>query len=264
MEIDPDSIIKTVAAYKVGKGTVGRLLGPTIDLYAEELKQLNERILSRRRENVDRVLEKAAGKLGDRINDPGSVHPKVFKEVFDDGSYAEDELVADYYGGVLASSRSGISRDDRGAAFAKLVSRLSVYQLRTHFLCYRSLKAGIGRGIMDSINVPLNTEFRRSTSVCIPLDDYLVGMDFSPGENIDVVDHALSGLEFEGLIDPLNYIKTGLEESLVIAPTNRGVELFLWAHGSGHLSVADFMSSSTEIEWDDYMPSIGTAKKHYG
>jgi hypothetical protein len=264
MDIDPSEIIKAVAAYKVGQGTVGRLLGPTIDLYAEELKEINERMLSRRRENVDRVFEKAAEKLGERINEPGSVHPRVFKEVFDDGSYAEDELIADYYGGVLASSRSGVSRDDRGAAFAKLVGRLSVYQIRTHFLCYKSLKTGINRGALTSRNNPLFTDFRRGAAVEVPLDEFVVGMDFGPDEGISVVEHALSGLEFEGLIYPLSYPLTiGLNGPLAFAPTTRGVELYLWAHGSGQLAVADFINPSIVLEWDESMPCMGAAARYH-
>lgn len=68
-----------------------------------------------------------------------AVPPLVMRDVLDDGSYRDDELTASYYGGILASSRSGISRDDRGAAFTALVGRLTTYQLRAHNILYRTI-----------------------------------------------------------------------------------------------------------------------------
>jgi hypothetical protein len=45
-------------------------------------------------------------------------------------SLCEDELFAEYYGGVLASARGPSGRDDRGASMMSLIGRLSTYQVR--------------------------------------------------------------------------------------------------------------------------------------
>ena len=93
----------------------------------------------RRVNNVANIFSRAKEKLGDRIEEPGSIPPRVLKEVLDEGSFCDDPLTAEYFGGVLASSRSQVSRDDRGASWSALVARLSTYQVRSHFLIYRAI-----------------------------------------------------------------------------------------------------------------------------
>src|SRR5208283_3371005 len=63
----------------------------------------------------------------------------VLKEVLSEGYFCEDELQAMYLGGVLASSKSSVSRDDRAIAYCSLVSSLSSYQLRTHCILYSTI-----------------------------------------------------------------------------------------------------------------------------
>src|SRR6266496_693093 len=99
---------------------VEKLLGPTADYLGTGLRSWTEK----RVENTRRIFTHAAKLLGDRLESPGSVPPKVLKGILDDGSFCDDELSAEYFGGVLASSRTGVSRDDRGASFTALLGRL--------------------------------------------------------------------------------------------------------------------------------------------
>jgi hypothetical protein len=84
-----------------------------------------KKTFSRAVKNTGRVFEKAAKKLGEKIYDPGVVPPKGLKGVLENAPFCDDELGAEYFGGVLASSRSGVERDDRGAALLSLVGRLA-------------------------------------------------------------------------------------------------------------------------------------------
>ncbi|MFC1560903.1 hypothetical protein ACFL4V_00330 [Candidatus Latescibacterota bacterium] len=74
------------------------------------------------------------------IDDEGQVPPRVLKRVLSDGWFCEDEIMREYYGGVLASSRSTINRDDRGKTYLELLSNLSTYQTRTYYIVYTILK----------------------------------------------------------------------------------------------------------------------------
>src|SRR5262245_36922667 len=103
-----------------------KLLGPTAEYIGEGVKSWTERRVA----NVDRILHKAATKLGGKIDQPGIVPARVVCGILDKGSFCEDELCAEYFGGVLASSKSGSPRDDRGASYAALLGRLSTYQIR--------------------------------------------------------------------------------------------------------------------------------------
>lgn len=261
-----DPITAAAAAggvYLVSKETVGRILGPTLDLYGEELRALNERYLERRQRNVGRIFAKAQQKLGDRINEEGSVHPKVLKEILDDGSYTEDELAADYFGGVLASSRSGIDRDDRGAAFAKMVSRLSTYQLRLHFLCYRFFKE-----IFDATPFQVaNPDDRTDMRIYIPLEVYRRAMDHTKQEDVSsILSHAVFGLVRESLIE--QHTRFGsrdylMEEwkhapggGILLSASALGIELFHWAHSLGHIPVHRFLDPRVMFESDIEISSI--------
>lgn len=53
-----------------------------------------------------RIFENADRQLSDEPVD-GRVSPRVLRKVLQEGSFIEDELAAEYLGGVLASSRLG-------------------------------------------------------------------------------------------------------------------------------------------------------------
>lgn len=98
-----------------------KILGPTADYLGDGLQSWTER----RVQNVRRIFEIAGRRLGDEnLSRDGTVSPRILKAVLDEGSYWDDELGAEYFGGILASSRNEIGRDDRGATLAALVGRL--------------------------------------------------------------------------------------------------------------------------------------------
>src|SRR2546430_14920034 len=91
-------------------GLLYKVLGPTADYLGEGLQGLAEQ----RVQNLQRVLAHADRKLGpDAEGRSGAVPPRVLKGVLEEGSYWDDELGAEYIGGVLASSRTEAPRDDR-------------------------------------------------------------------------------------------------------------------------------------------------------
>ena len=118
--MDPATGLTILGSAVGGAKLVEKLLGPTADYVGTGLKNWAEKRVT----NASRIFEKAAEKLGSRIDEPGAVPPRVLKEILDEGLYCDDELTAEYFGGVLASSRSSISRDDRAASYLKLTSSL--------------------------------------------------------------------------------------------------------------------------------------------
>ncbi len=256
--MDGDTGLAILGAAVGSKDIVARVFGPTADYLGVGIQNWTERRVN----NVARIVEKAHSRLGDRANSSGSVHPKVLKEILDEGSYSEDELAIEYFGGVLASSRSGVSRDDRGASFVQLVARLSAYQLRSHFLFYHLIKS-----VFNGTNLSVNTSDRRfRLQIYIPFRSYISLMEFSPEEDADaILAHVLFGLANEDLIDkdtfhtgPLDSIRKRFSEAteggMVVAPTARGVELFHWAHGLGHVPLQHFLATEVTYEADCGIP----------
>ncbi len=248
--MDPETGIKIVAAYVASKEVVGKILGPTADYLGVELQHWTQR----RVENVGRIFRKAEEKLGDRINEEGRVPPKVLKEILDDGSFAEDELAAEYFGGVLASSRSGVDRDDRGASLAKLVAQLTAYQLQSHFFFYHLFKM-----LHDGTSLSVADDRGRSSMrIFVPFSSYATALELTPEEDGDqILTHCMFGLARIGLIldsfytGNVDHLKSswdaGPGPGILVNPSVLGVELFHWAHGLGSVPINHFLDPQVQF-----------------
>lgn len=223
-----------VAAY-VGKDGLEKLLGPTADYLGEGLRDFT----MKRAEAVGKIFRSAQAKLGDKTDTPGEVPPKVLKVVINEGSYASDPLEVEYFGGILASARTENGRDDRTARLAKAVDALSTYQLRTHYLLYRTI-----RKLFAAKQLPFNMEGRPKMQTFVPFSDYAQGMAFNAQETSQfgqILNHVFFGLHADGLIE--GGWQYGQQEHLVkhwpkiqgggivFQPSALGAELFLAAHG---------------------------------
>jgi len=232
---------------------IEKLLGPTADYIGEGIKSLAKK----RTNNLKNIFSIAVNKLGNKIETQGAVPPKVLKGILDEGSFCDDFLSAEYFGGVLASSRSGVSRDDRGAALIALISRLSTYQIRTHYIFYHIVKKLFdGSGINIGI-----TEGRNKMETYVPLSVYKTAMEFDKKENIGVLmTHIMVGLAKECLIgeyfsmgpkeDIEKRFNKATESGLIFQPSSLGTELFLWAYGKSDFLIQDFLEPVNQFEID--------------
>lgn len=236
-----------------GKDIIVKMLGPTSEYIGNQIKEWTEKKVK----NTSKIFQNAEKKLGDKINEEGKVPPKVLKGILEDGAWCEEELQVEYFGGVLASSRSGISRDDRGAYFTSLISRLTTYQLRTHFLFYQSLKTSFNGAPK---NIASNEE-RKIMEMFIPMTTYIAAMDFVQDEvpNLtNIMAHSMFGLHKEDLIGQnfhyggLEYVqkhfKSATEEGIIFSPTHLGVELMMWAYGLGQKPLQEFFNTEIKFE----------------
>jgi len=247
--MDPGTGIAILGSALGGAKVIEKMLGPTADYVGDGLRNWTEN----RVKNVANIFSNAEQKLGNDINKPGSIPPRVLKEVLDGGSFCDDPLTTEYFGGVLASSRTGVSRDDRGASWSSLVARLSTYQVRSHFIIYRA--------IFDRFkgqDFKFNMDDRSKLSVFVTYSSYCVSMEFTDDELSRInslFSHSLFGLKKEDLVESFAF---GQKESLtkqigdtyampeeggiLVTPSALGAELFLWAHGLGDVSIADFLN----------------------
>ena len=236
-----------IAAY-LGKDGLQKLLGPTADYLGAGLRDFTQK----RTENVGRIFANAEEKLGEKSDSEGSVPPKVLKTIINDGSYNDDAVAVEYFGGVLASSKSELGRDDRGARMAKLVDELSTYQVRTHYLIYATIR----EKFKDS-GYQFNAEDRGKMKLFFPYPHYLDAMDFSPEERRKgetLLRHTFFGLSNDGLIgNGFQYgpkdsmqksIKGAKHDGVMCEPSALGAELFLWAFGHGDQELAYILDES--------------------
>ncbi|MCK4829248.1 hypothetical protein KA005_76700 [bacterium] len=241
-----------------------KILGPTAEYIGEGIKEWTQR----RVHNVSRIFEKAKDKLGARLDEPGGVSPRVLKGILDEGSFLEDELSSEYFAGVLASSKSERTRDDRGATQIKLISNLSSYQIRTHFIFYTSLWEAL-RPFNSVVNPGTD---RAIMLIYIQTPEYYIAMDLdsefkNEDEKLNILAHSMNGLKRSELIDNYTYgnkeaiIKSHQkfpnfmvcedelsEHGITFQPTPGGIELYLWAHGLGHITHFRFLDPEIEFK----------------
>ena len=250
MTIDPEAaknaVIVGAGAY-LAKDLLKQALGPTADYIGDGLKTFT----AKRVENIDRILHKFINKLGQRINEPGQVHPKLLKGLISDGSFCDDELTAEYYGGVMASSRTGISQDDRGASYLHQISLLSTYQIRTHFIFYTVLQKLFQGRDLD----PRVTLGAYDMATFISVSEYYRSMAFKEvGEyELAVCSHSFVGLEGNNLVSSIRTndptMSTKIlelcvvdEDGIIFKPSRLGMELYLWATGNGNVGLQEFLN----------------------
>lgn len=266
--MDPGTGLTILGSAIGGAKLVEKLLGPTADYVGVGLRNWTEKRIA----NASKIFEKAAEKLGDKIEQAGSVPPRVLKEILDEGSYCDDELTAEYFGGVLASSRSGISRDDRAAAYLKLTSELSSYQVRFHFIAYTTW-----RNLFESAKLrPTFGDDLEKMWLFLPYTFLNVAMDFEIAEpQGDILMHCMSGLERHDLmksshwgsvdhINKRNKDRGWLEISepgLCITPTQFGIDLWLWAIGAGTISRTRFLEPNLDLPKLPHIPLPPGPKK---
>lgn len=250
-----------------GKDIIVKMLGPTADYLGEGMRDFTKK----RIETMKEIFANALNKLGTKLDEEaGSVSPKVLKGIINEGSYSDDFLSVDYFGGVLASSRTGISRDDRGAYFNALIGRLSAYQLRLHYIIYHTVKE-LYNG--DDANVAIDQE-RNKLKIFIPIDTYINAMDFvdvEMNEISNIINHSIFGLVKEDLIDSFfqfgnqEYIQKTFPEAdsagMILQPSPLGIELFLWAYGKGQTKIQDFLKDALKFEVDGRINLTGEKKK---
>lgn len=160
--------------------------------------------------------------------------------------------MAEYLGGILAASSSGVIRDDRGVTLLTLLRGMSAYSVRAHFLCYREycrLHNGrlTQRQVFEGSDLP-NTNIAEDTRVFAQRDGFIEGMGLAESEDYyDVYYHVRRALERHNLLEfgpqgngPFisGVLQRGTsveysinEDGFVYDTASAGDELFLWAIG---------------------------------
>ena len=221
-----------------GKDIIVKVLGPTAEYVGDELKAYT----SKRIENLGKIFTKASKKIKEEQKD-FILPPKVLKQIINEGSYAEDELAQEYYAGVLASSKTALGRDDRGASWAFLISQMSTYQIRLHYVFYML----VYRLLKDSPHSVGYKASARKNSIYIPWSDFIKSMDFEWNELMEqngILSHTILNLAKEKLVDDEEFLYGSAEllqgrvsteineQGFVLSPSIIGIDLFLWVMNS--------------------------------
>lgn len=221
-----------------------------------------------RKENVERVFRKAIRRLRKRTENFDNISPRLLSVVLNEGSFSSYELAAEYLGGFLVSS--SIKKDpldDRGARMAKIITTLSTYQLRTHYLVYCALCkmfAGTGHDLYSKVG-------RKAMRIFISYADLRAGMEIPDAVDDDrfksIFTHCFYGLTADKLLDdkwyfgPKEWLRengyaTAYTDGILCQPSAMGVEVFLWAFGLPDKPLNYIFSSEFKPKMDSISESI--------
>lgn len=246
------------AAADTASTLFSRAFGPSADTLGVHLAgKLDSRL-----KNAERVAAQAASRSR---NLSEGVSPRVGASVLDGAQWAEDEVVADYLSGVLASSMLP-DAGDRGVPWSALIGRMSSDALRLHHVMF-----SIVRQVQMTETVEFNQVF--DDAVYVPATQLLRATGWDRASFGSRVVEVAGLLVREALIyDQFTFGDSGLFESVypeskfpdphggfIFAPTQAGVDLFLWGLGAGGTSIAGFADPELELRTADGLLVPGDA-----
>lgn len=170
--------------------------------------------------------------------------------------------MAEYLGGVLAGCRTPDGRDDRAVVWSGLITRLSSFQVRAHFLLYREWVDRLAATKLDL------GQDRSLATMYVDLDEFKLAL--MQGAELDtdaVLLHTTTGLAANDLIDDTWIFgetskmlgaqqQCSFTNALRVHPTITGVELFGWAQGLPGLTVDEWTSQPSIVNPDEAMPRL--------
>ncbi len=199
---------------------VKKLLGPTFDKIGNDF----EKIYTAGRNKIVSVAIRKSN-----IKDSKNANLRVARDVFWSGSFTDETICAEYFGGILASSRSVDGKDDRGVYYIDIIKSLSSQQLLLHYIFYRSLNK-------LWLEMPVDKQ-RPDVGVINELNEYSIWFATKELENSNIisVEKDLIALYNKGVVTSseasYHRIKDGLEIPYTkIIPSTLGIQLYAVAH----------------------------------
>lgn len=108
-----------------------KLLGKTADAIAIDIAKIYS-------SGKEKLLSVFARKIKD-MDDWKQANLRVARDVLLNGAFTDESICAEYFWGILASSRSDDGKDDSGVYYVDIIKSLSSAQLHLHYVIYRSL-----------------------------------------------------------------------------------------------------------------------------
>jgi hypothetical protein len=229
------------------QGLLTRVLGPSADSLGAALGQYTEFRLN----NVARIAEKADKKKQNR----GSVPPRLAHKIIEEGSYCDDEVMAEYLSGVLAGGSTDVPGDDRAVSTTTTLTGMSSVQIRCHYLLYREWnKHFIGKTDLNLTDIATLRGYRLK----VDLEPFIKALGL-PWDNTLLL-HVMAGLAERGLINAeYRWGPNGASPyatALFASPSFSGLDLWGWAHGYKGLFPDDFGTTSFISELDQTLPTL--------
>jgi hypothetical protein len=171
----------------------------------------------------DKIVEVATKKI-DNPEDGRTVNLRAARDVLWNGAITDDEVCAEYFGGMLAAARSEDGKDDSVVHYVDTIKAMSARQLELHYVIYGAWQKML---VVEksTINVASSNDVNDKKVV-------MAGLELS-NRNLPY-DRDLTVLNRLGLISTYKYETHVVGEKSLpyveLTPTTFGVMLFAVAH----------------------------------
>ena len=208
-----------------GAFLVKKLLGPTLEYMGNSLP---DQLFCRK--NRDKIVEKAIKKTKN-IASPGQTNLRVTRDVFWNGSFTDESICAEYFGGILASSRSEDGKDDSGIFYVDIIKSLPSHHLKMHYIIYRTLNKEL---ITNKKKKELNPGSESALNREHLFFPFFYIIEQFNNAYISAILHGLYSKNLIGKLQFYNYQHEGEVEVTIpylnVSPTPLGIQLFAIAN----------------------------------
>ncbi len=199
----------------IGALALKKVLGPAAEELGRDLKDLYK-------VGWEKLLASAYRKLKNP-DDGKQANLRVAQDVLWNGALTNDEVCAEYFGGILASSRSEDGKDDSNIQYSSAIRSLSSSQLRLHYLIYNVFNKMLVTK-QAKINVAQGDEIQAHSiwlSATELMETYQINVDID-----------FNGLYKQGLVYEYKWdtLATAPVHFGMAKPTTFGVTLYAAAH----------------------------------
>jgi hypothetical protein len=208
-------LLPTVIAVGGYVGT--KLFGTALATMGDDINKLYVR-------GRDKIVDAATKKIDDP-EDGKTVNLRAARDVLWNGAITEDEVCAEYFGGMLAAARSEDGKDDGVVHYVDTIKAMSARQLELHYVIYKAWQNLLNQRVDTPINVALSSDVQKWKI-------FMAGLELSARKL--PYDRDLTVLYRLGLTQDFkydNHVVNGKSLPYVsVTPTTFGVMLFAVAH----------------------------------
>jgi hypothetical protein len=212
---------KKISVAVPGEWALQKVLGPILDEIGSDFQKLYSA-------GRDKIVQAALRKIKSP-EDGARANLRVARDVFWNGSFTDEGICAEYFGGILAASRSKDGKNDLGVFYVDIIKSMSSGQLKMHYLIYRTLnKFFIADENKKGMNPGQESELSGERLI-IPLGG--IDQQFE-SEDLGAIFHGLNAKNLIGYFQTDFYKLEGERGVwyLTVEPKTLGIQLFAIAN----------------------------------
>lgn len=205
---------------------------------------LRDRVREWRAAHIAAIAEKAQKRL-ENSNAPQNVHahPRLVSEILEEGSWIDDSVVQDMWGGLLSSSCTETGDDDSNLLFINMLSNLTRLEARLlKYICEHANKRMEPNGLIQAADLVITLDVLKQITA---------------ESDIHRLDRELDHLREIGLIN--GGFLPGIDTSAHVSPSPIALHMYVRCQG---VRVSPTEYFGLKLKQEDEMGEIETEKQN--